>query len=282
MLRHVVKAGSVSSIRSYTYNNADVMLAIIWLDHGKDLGVGAANVWLASPLRTRSWGTIFLPVVQHHYKLAKGNKLSNVPDTTQVGKLKVPQSASGLHRSYGQSLNPQVAFHDSFYALSEIFAFAAASEMQFLNLLKDKIANEIDSNALRSLEDRSLSNLSYTKHILDRHTLRLEENIRSLETCGSSFWPQIGGLTDTKLQAKAAESSKSLLDDYVFLLSYAKELSRRCESGLQLVMQYVMLRESQKAIEQAAGVTRLTRLAFIYIPLSFTATLFGMNFKQLG
>ena len=38
--------------------------------------------------------------------------------------------------------------------------------------------------------------------------------------------------------------------------------------------------KSQKAILQAEDVARLTRLAFIFIPLSFTASFFGMNFSQ--
>jgi Mg2+ and Co2+ transporter CorA len=33
---------------------------------------------------------------------------------------------------------------------------------------------------------------------------------------------------------------------------------------------------------QAEGVVKLTRLAFVFIALSFTTTFFGMNFKEFG
>ena len=43
-----------------------------------------------------------------------------------------------------------------------------------------------------------------------------------------------------------------------------------------------MLAESKKAIDQAERVGRLTQLAFFNIPISFTTSFFGMNFKQLN
>jgi Mg2+ and Co2+ transporter CorA len=51
---------------------------------------------------------------------------------------------------------------------------------------------------------------------------------------------------------------------------------------MHIVINNNMLVESQRAIEQAAGVAKLTRLAFFYIPLSFTTSFFGMNFVQFG
>lgn len=42
-----------------------------------------------------------------------------------------------------------------------------------------------------------------------------------------------------------------------------------------------MLTESRKATEQACSVTRLTLLAFLFLPLSFTTSFFGINFREL-
>jgi Mg2+ and Co2+ transporter CorA len=39
--------------------------------------------------------------------------------------------------------------------------------------------------------------------------------------------------------------------------------------------------ESQKSIEQSEQVNKLTRLAFVYIPLSFISSVFGMNVKEI-
>lgn len=47
-------------------------------------------------------------------------------------------------------------------------------------------------------------------------------------------------------------------------------------------MNIASVAESKKVLEQAKGVENLTRLAFAFVPLSITASFFGMNFKQLG
>lgn len=42
-----------------------------------------------------------------------------------------------------------------------------------------------------------------------------------------------------------------------------------------------MLAEAQRSISQAEGLARLTFLAFLFVPLSFTTSFFGMNFREL-
>ena len=39
--------------------------------------------------------------------------------------------------------------------------------------------------------------------------------------------------------------------------------------------------ESQRAIVQAEGIIKLTGLAFFFVPLTFTTSIFGMNFKGI-
>jgi Mg2+ and Co2+ transporter CorA len=47
-------------------------------------------------------------------------------------------------------------------------------------------------------------------------------------------------------------------------------------------MSSMSIAESKKAIDQAERVTRLTLLAFIFVPLAFTTSFFGMNVKELS
>lgn len=49
-----------------------------------------------------------------------------------------------------------------------------------------------------------------------------------------------------------------------------------------MITNRAMLKEARKSVDQAETVTKLTYLAFFFLPLSFTASLFGMNFKQFG
>ena len=51
---------------------------------------------------------------------------------------------------------------------------------------------------------------------------------------------------------------------------------------MNIMMNRSVVLESRKAIEQADRVKRLTMLATFFIPLSFSATLFGMNFRVFG
>lgn len=57
-------------------------------------------------------------------------------------------------------------------------------------------------------------------------------------------------------------------------------LSAECDREIGLLMNNAV-KESQRAISQAEGVAKLTRLAFFFIPLSLTSSFFGMNFSQL-
>lgn len=41
-------------------------------------------------------------------------------------------------------------------------------------------------------------------------------------------------------------------------------------------------RQSQRGIEQTDRISKLSFLAYFYIPLTFVASFYGMNFKELG
>ena len=56
-----------------------------------------------------------------------------------------------------------------------------------------------------------------------------------------------------------------------------EETLARLTSTFQAVMSTMSIIESQKAIAEAETVSKLTALAFFFIPLSFIASLFGMN-----
>lgn len=47
-----------------------------------------------------------------------------------------------------------------------------------------------------------------------------------------------------------------------------------------ILMSTMSIIESKKAIEEAEGITRLTELAFFFIPLAFSASIFGMQVKE--
>lgn len=56
-------------------------------------------------------------------------------------------------------------------------------------------------------------------------------------------------------------------------------LTERAGSTFQALMATMGIVESQKAIAQAETISKLTNLAFFFIPLTLTASIFGMNIQ---
>ncbi|KAK0511027.1 hypothetical protein JMJ35_006579 [Cladonia borealis] len=253
---------------------------LILTDIGNDLSQGPSGPWLTKRDRESSspW-TRFYPVVQHRHKIALVPKASH----SAKGGLftgKCPQSASLLAEHYAEFADMQLFGEDPFYSLNELFRFVAHSENLFLATLEVKI--DVDTRYASADQDQlTLSNLSYFHGILERHQARLRENIDVIKRRGHSCGPQVSN-SDKTLQEKSHSAAESLLKDFEYLHVWAKSLSERCSQGTNVIMNNSMLAESKKAIEQAEGLRKLTLVAFFYIPLSFTTSFFGMNFKQLG
>ncbi|KAL9095195.1 MAG: hypothetical protein Q9165_002451 [Trypethelium subeluteriae] len=256
-------------------------VGFVWLDNGRDLSHNNMP-WLTSPFGTSPWKTRFLPVVQYRFNLSlkSPSSLKWPPRRGETGDGKIPQSASLLHLDYGRFLDRRIAAIDSFYAFQEVFDLAAASENQFLNMIGAKLRQELDFNVLIQQRSPTLSNLLYTQQSLDRHVQRIQENIDSIRawTRRRSF----RGSLDNTQQSKADKSADEVARNFEYLLSRAKALHEQCTRGMQIVMNNANVKEARQAMSQAEVVAKLTRLAFIFVPMSFTSGFFGMNVVQFG
>lgn len=184
------------------------------------------------------------------------------------------QAASMLHINYGSSLRPSIMGYDAFYSFSEIFSLAAASEMQFMNLIDTKL----DKFTRRGIhQGDSLPNLKYLSLILYRHIQHIQGVFDAFENTNHPKWPKA-----SKDQGKKAKVSRDgLLRDYKCLHLRANALHSRCNSEIGVLMNSISIEESQKAMMQAERVGKLTFLASIFVPLSFTTSVFGMNVREL-
>jgi len=116
--------------------------------------------------------------------------------------------------------------------------------------------------------------------MLSDHARQLAENIAVIKCRGSSQWPSAPANSDSWKKADAA--ANTLLRDFEHLLLKTENLSKRCEKGMSVIMNNANIAESKRAISQAEKVGKLTLLAFFYVPLSFTTSFFGMNFRQFS
>ncbi|KAH0538554.1 hypothetical protein FGG08_004842 [Glutinoglossum americanum] len=80
-----------------------------------------------------------------------------------------------------------------------------------------------------------------------------------------------------------------LLEDFKDLQQLAEQAQQDLRDYLNRHVGMMSLKESrlgveasERSITQAKSVNRLTKLAFVFIPLSFASSVFGMNFKELG
>ena len=67
--------------------------------------------------------------------------------------------------------------------------------------------------------------------------------------------------------------------DFDKLTQDVRSLMERASSTFQAIMATMAIVESQKAIAQAETISKLTNLAFFFIPLTLCASIFGMNIK---
>lgn len=68
---------------------------------------------------------------------------------------------------------------------------------------------------------------------------------------------------------------KNALDD-------GRRVVQMVQANMQSEMSFLSIQASQRSIEEAVSVKRLTQLAFVFIPLSFVTSLFGMNVKEIS
>lgn len=82
--------------------------------------------------------------------------------------------------------------------------------------------------------------------------------------------------------AKDRWKSVNPIESHQRTLDGVMQLDQFLIETFQLLMSSISVRDSQLSIEQSQRATRLTQLAFIYVPLSFVTGIFGMNVQQIN
>ncbi len=281
-------AGLVSfNINPLIINSLLIIVAIIWLDSGNDLSNGPLGPWRSERLRTYSWKTIITPTIMHRPDIALLTQFIKREGNMPSPFSKQYQYCSLLPAHYGRFLHQEASRKDPLYALSELFTFVATAESQFLNTIEQQISLETarllkgDGGAFprEELNTAVIANLLYNKQIIEKHIDSLRDNIGLLQKKGGHKWPHC---TEEKQAKRIQNEIELVLDDFQYLLMRAEQLSVSCDRGMDFAGNNVIVEEFKRALDQATYISRLTLLAFLYIPASFITSAFGMNLKQLG
>lgn len=117
----------------------------------------------------------------------------------------------------------------------------------------------------------------------DVKTKAMVDHWRYLFGIWRSILPQISGDIDEALEGSfftsADKETQDLRVKYCKLLKNCANLQTRNAETFQAVMSTLSIMESKAAIGQGHKIQKLTELAFVFIPLSFTASFFGMEVK---
>lgn len=203
-------------------------------------------------------------------------------NTNSLIKERSAQSLAIFPEGYGHGVDWSLAKSDRFHVLSDVFRLAAFSQKQLLNVMKEKIVKETNRMSLNN-EKPTLTNLLHFRDILQDQLSNTSYMLQSIDghewISRAGHRSTLGISNDQKgVSDPALAEIYSLFQD---LQSQTQSLYEKCTQGMTVISNNSMLVESQRAIQQAKLITKLTLVAFVYLPFTFTAGFFGMNFKEL-
>ena len=156
--------------------------------------------------------------------------------------------------------------------LGSLFAIAQRDTLNVLRLM-DLALREIGQHIL---DDTLIQQrLIHWRHLLERfdtELLQLEHSLRR-------FAKFIETLKLPNTSDGANSGTAHLLEDCVAQMS---TLGQRTKQSYTSLMANMSIVESKRGIAEAESVTKLTELAFFFIPLTFSASIFSMQVKELN
>jgi hypothetical protein len=256
---------------------------IIWCDAGCDLSNRPQDPWV-HPSSTLM--TIFSPIALYKPDIAFKPHAIPARDTssTRAGVHEredgLPQSILLLPRNYGRSLMPSLMSRDPFYCLLELLAIFVASECKILNFIDSKVTAYVDS-----IDDEKLATTSNAQNQLMFFQHLLEHHVRKVFELSSFVADNISGKTHWTIvddDADISDPKQRLAKDLDYLLRAMDSLRERCSRELSTMMSLAGIRDGQRGFESNKRTFKVTVLAAVFVPLSFSCSIFGMNFVEFN
>lgn len=150
----------------------------------------------------------------------------------------------------------------------------------------DKEIKAISFQELRSPDMATNAKLLTLREVLSELVTGATETSKYVPSHVRQFYEALYG---SQSNARDYLNFHSPVEKLAAIKQQANELERFLMDSFQLLMSSLSVIETQTgaqqtrlSMEQAARTARLTQLAFIYIPLTFVTSVFGMNVKGLS
>jgi Mg2+ and Co2+ transporter CorA len=242
---------------------------IIWLDTGRALGQSPLGPWYDSDYGTASTG--FRPVVLQGPNGRENRTPAPRGQTNTQQHKDSQQSAALLQQDYGCTLDREQAAKSPLYLLSELFEFIAASEAQYLDMIRSVLDDHVTAQRIGS--SRS-----------DEMRVSLDLLYKGLEKRRDHIGTIIG-ILETQMLLNGTEPPlrvSLVLSDFRYLMDQTAQLMTRCDHEWNVIMSEAAVAEAQWSRLQNSNQKKFALLASVYAPLSFTTSLFGMQFLNIG
>ena len=150
-------------------------------------------------------------------------------------------------------------------------------------MLEDFVTDQISRAESKQVETdmSSILHFDYARSVPVRHDAYIQTLLGSIDTCLKSWKQQA-----TQSQCCDEELRSTLQIDLDYISTRAQNIIKLCKAGRSTIMSNASVEEAKRSNEQAVLVTGLTKatnhLTFVFLPISFLTSVFGMNFRQLG
>lgn len=167
-------------------------------------------------------------------------------------------------------------------ALLPLLNVVVVAKRQYLRMVKSKMANETDPSKFNNAEV-DLSIVLSTKQRISEHSDEFKRLAKFLLHhrdlhLPSSDQEQAGGPSDNE----AVKHFELMIQATKSFINVQNELSKMCDFAISVIQAYTSIQQTEKAVSESRSVRYLTVLAVLFVPLSFTASVFGMNFQEFG
>ena len=170
----------------------------------------------------------------------------------------------------------QLSRQTKFGPLDLLFGIISRDTLELIHLM-DLALSEIGHDIL----DDSIiqQRLLHWRYLIEKFDLELRQLQKSLIKFAEFLSPS--QIAKPSVQPSKSTESVPLHDLLKDNLKHLTELQQRTSRSYKSLMANMSIVESKRGIAEAESVTKLTELAFLFIPLTFSASIFSMQVREL-